>query len=99
MDDGGDESSALGARLRRARLAARSSQEELAERTGLSVRAISDLERGRTHRPYPRTIRMLAGALGIADTAALLAPHAGDRAETPIGVDGHAARAVPRQLP
>jgi tetratricopeptide (TPR) repeat protein/transcriptional regulator with XRE-family HTH domain len=56
-----------GARLRRQREACGLSQEELAARSGLSVRAISDLERGRTRRPYPRTVRMLADALGVAD--------------------------------
>src|SRR5581483_9917064 len=90
MGDGGGDSSALGAHLRRARLAIRISQEELAERTGLSVRAIGDLERGRTRRPYPRTVRVLADALGIPDAAALLATQAGDAQET---------RVVPRQLP
>ena len=37
----------LGDRLRRHRLAARLSQDELAERAGVSVRCLSDLERGR----------------------------------------------------
>ncbi len=57
----------IGCWLRRQREAARLTQEELAGRSGLSVRAISDLERGRTRRPYPRTIRLLADALGAPD--------------------------------
>jgi tetratricopeptide (TPR) repeat protein/transcriptional regulator with XRE-family HTH domain len=40
-------------------------QEELARKSGLSVRAISDLERGRSTRPYPRTARMLADAMAL----------------------------------
>ncbi len=61
---------AVGARLRCARIAAGMSQEELADQSGVSVRAISDLERGRTRRPYPRSIRLLATALRLPEPAA-----------------------------
>ncbi len=54
--------------LRRYRDAAELTQEELAERAGLSVRAISDLERGITPRPQRTTIRLLAEGLGLAGT-------------------------------
>ena len=56
-------------------LAAALSQEELAERAGLSVRAISDLERGVHRVPRLETVRMLADALALseADRAELLA--------------------------
>lgn len=40
-------------------------QEELAERAGLSPHAISALERGTRTRPYPHTVRSLAEALGL----------------------------------
>ncbi|MEV5576840.1 helix-turn-helix transcriptional regulator [Spirillospora sp. NPDC052269] len=40
-------------------------QEELAGRSGLSVRAISDLERGRTTMPQRKTVLLLSCALGI----------------------------------
>jgi tetratricopeptide (TPR) repeat protein/transcriptional regulator with XRE-family HTH domain len=60
---------ATGQRLRQARLAALLTLEELAESSGVSVRAISDLERGRTRKPYPRTVRLLAAALGLAGPA------------------------------
>jgi predicted ATPase/DNA-binding CsgD family transcriptional regulator/transcriptional regulator with XRE-family HTH domain len=53
--------------LKRHRLAAALSQEALAERAGLSARAISDLERGIHRAPYPDTIRLLAEALQIGD--------------------------------
>src|SRR3954454_11800262 len=49
--------------LRRYRLAAGLTQELLAERAGLSVRGISDLERGRRSSPYYGTVRMIADAL------------------------------------
>lgn len=41
-------------------------QEELASRAGLSVRAVSDMEHGRTRRPFLRSMRQLADALGLA---------------------------------
>ena len=50
----------LGMLIRRFRLAAGLSQEELAERSGLSVRGVSDLERGQRRIPRLETIRMLA---------------------------------------
>jgi len=40
------------------------SQEDLAADAKVSVRAISDLERGVTRRPHRETIRALAAALG-----------------------------------
>jgi WD40 repeat protein/transcriptional regulator with XRE-family HTH domain len=60
--DGG----ALGDRLRACRAAAGLSQEELAGRSGVSVRAIRDMERGRTRCPNRDSARLLAGALGLA---------------------------------
>jgi transcriptional regulator with XRE-family HTH domain len=51
--------------LQHYRLAAGLSQEELAERAGLSVRGISDLERGARRNPYPSTVRRLAAALRL----------------------------------
>ncbi|GAA2654844.1 tetratricopeptide repeat protein [Paractinoplanes durhamensis] len=43
------------------------SQEDLAERTGLSVRTIRYLESGKAGRPRPETVRLLADAFGLAD--------------------------------
>ena len=59
----------LGALLRGHRIAAGLSQEELAERAGLSRRAISDLERGARRAPYPATLRRLTKALNLSTTA------------------------------
>jgi predicted ATPase/DNA-binding XRE family transcriptional regulator len=42
-------------------------QEELAERAGLTPHAISALERGARTRPYPHTVRALAEALGLSE--------------------------------
>jgi tetratricopeptide (TPR) repeat protein/transcriptional regulator with XRE-family HTH domain len=44
---------------------ARLTQEELAERAKLSVRSVSDLERGVAQIPRIQTVRLLAGALGL----------------------------------
>ena len=51
--------------LRHYRRAAGLTQEELAERANLSVRAISDLERGLRTVPQRDTIRLLAQALDV----------------------------------
>jgi transcriptional regulator with XRE-family HTH domain len=56
----------FGALLRRARLAAGLSQEELAERANLSREAISTLERGTRRAPRQETIELLAEALQLA---------------------------------
>src|SRR5215204_2165021 len=65
----------FGTRLRRLREAAGLTQEELAERAGLSAKGISDLERGERRRPYPHTVRSLADALKLSgdERASLLA--------------------------
>jgi predicted ATPase/transcriptional regulator with XRE-family HTH domain len=53
----------IGEWVRHARKAARLTQEELAERAGVSVYTISNLERGIPHTPRPDTLRLLARAL------------------------------------
>jgi predicted ATPase/transcriptional regulator with XRE-family HTH domain len=55
----------FGTLLKRYRQAAFLSQETLAARAGVSVRAISDLERGIKHSPQRRTLALLVGALGL----------------------------------
>src|SRR3954465_9175397 len=57
------DSPSLGHLLRLLRTAAAFSQEVLAERAGLSVRALSDLERGVHQAPRLETVRLLADAL------------------------------------
>jgi len=51
--------------LQRYRAAAGVSQEELAERAGLSRRSISDLERGERRLPHVATVRRLAAAMDL----------------------------------
>ena len=53
--------------LRRYRELAGLAQEELAERAGLSAKAIGALERGDRRRPHPSTVRRLSAALGLSD--------------------------------
>ncbi len=98
----------LGEWLRQQRVASGLTQEDLAERSGVSVRAIADLERGRTRRPYPSSVRALARALGLPDTAGadLIARYragsgAADRAdhERARETESGAGVTVPRQLP
>ena len=74
----------FGALLRGYRVTAGLSQEALAERAGLSARAVGDLERGAKLRPHPETLRRLADALqlGSADRAALAAARPGFRPAT-----------------
>jgi tetratricopeptide (TPR) repeat protein len=55
----------FGGLLASRRQAAGLSQAELAERSGMSVRAISNLERGRTLWPHPDSVQRLADALGL----------------------------------
>lgn len=62
--------------LKRLRLAAGLTQEALAERAGVSPRAVSDLERDPRRIPRLDTVRLLADALALADA---------DRAALQIG--------------
>ncbi|HEU5423617.1 MAG TPA: helix-turn-helix domain-containing protein, partial [Nitrolancea sp.] len=85
--------SPFGVRLRRLRESAGLSQEQLAERAGLSANAIGALERGDRQRPYPNTVRALSDALELAPAEREeLATLARGRAEP-------AARPVPDGLP
>jgi transcriptional regulator with XRE-family HTH domain len=58
-------STSFGDLLRGLRRAASLSQEELAQRARLSVKAVGALERGERQRPYPNTVRALADALEV----------------------------------
>ena len=80
-------STSFGALLRSLRQAASLSQEELAQRARLSVKAVGALERGERLRPYPNTVRALADALGAStETRAALMDSAARRGLA----DGHA---------
>ncbi len=71
----GEQDAPFGAYLRRVREAAGLTQEDLAARSGLSAKGISDLERGARRRPHPHTVRALAEALELSEDerASLLA--------------------------
>lgn len=78
-------------------------QEEIAERSGLSVRAIGDLERGTVRRPQRKTVELLVAALGVTGAAADALTEAARavRRAVPGGESALAsgAEAVARQLP
>jgi len=75
--------------LRRRRLAAGISQDELASRSGVSTGAISALERGVRRSPYPHTIEHLAEALGLSPQERALFEMAAERRS-----DNQTAKAV-----
>jgi predicted ATPase/DNA-binding XRE family transcriptional regulator len=67
-DEGARDSvTAFGPLLKRLRTGAALTQEELAERAGVSARLISDLERGIILRPRRDTVQMLANGLRLVD--------------------------------
>jgi tetratricopeptide (TPR) repeat protein/DNA-binding XRE family transcriptional regulator len=56
---------AFGTLLRRYRIAAGLTQEELAERAGISRRSLGDMERGVVHTPRKDTVTLLTAALAL----------------------------------
>jgi tetratricopeptide (TPR) repeat protein/transcriptional regulator with XRE-family HTH domain len=94
-----EDDAAFSARLRACRQSARLSQQELAERSGLSVRAISNLERGRTRWPYRDSVCRLADALELhgAARAAFIGAAAGRRAAA--AARRQRRELIPRHLP
>ena len=79
----------FGALLRRHRLAAGLTQEALAERAGLSAKAVSDLERDPARTPRLGTVTLLADGLG-ADQDGRAELLAAARRRTPGGRAGQA---------
>jgi non-specific serine/threonine protein kinase len=82
---GSAEPSSFGELLRQHRLAAGLTQEELAERAGLSARGVQDLERGLRRSPHPDTTRRLVEALGLDDAERAVLLGAVDRAASSGG--------------
>jgi predicted ATPase/transcriptional regulator with XRE-family HTH domain len=82
MED--DPAASFAALLRRHRIATGLSQEALAERAGLSARAISDLERGARRAPYRETVRLLADALDLMPADRMALEAAVDRGRGPL---------------
>lgn len=60
-----DDAAIFGTRVAACRQSLRLSQQELAELSGLSVRTIRNLERGRIRWPHPNSVLRLADALGL----------------------------------
>jgi len=81
---------AFGAQLGDFRRSAGLSQQELGERSGLNIRAISNLERGRARWPHLDSVHRLADALGLRDQArAQFLPAAAPADDPGRGWPGH----------
>jgi tetratricopeptide (TPR) repeat protein len=98
------EGAAFGTQLSACRRSAGLTQQEVAGRSGLSIRAISNLELGRARSPHPGTVHRLADALGLqGDSRAGFLAAAGRRlgggAANPVPGDRPAHLVVPQQLP
>ena len=90
----------FGVLLRQHRVAAGFTQEQLAERSGLGVRTIRDLELGRVGRPHRESILLLSAALGLSVAARDGLSRAGG--QPPLSTTpgtGPSDWLVPRQLP
>jgi predicted ATPase/transcriptional regulator with XRE-family HTH domain len=87
--------------LKRYRVAAGLSQEALAQRAGLSARAISDLERGLHRVPHIATLDLLATALALSSSqrTMLLAAARPDLAVLPYEPNGVESPELPWRLP
>ncbi len=83
--------------LRQLRREARLTQEELAEAAGLSVRAVSYLERGVVTSPQKETVRLLADALGLIGPARAEFEASARGRPAPGGVAA-ATRTLPRDI-
>jgi transcriptional regulator with XRE-family HTH domain len=95
----------FGELVRGRRVAAGLTQEELAQLSGLGVRTISDIERGRIGRPHRRSVDLLCDALGLAAPGRDGTGRAPGWAPASLAdLDGRAGSTpllpvVPRQLP
>lgn len=86
--------------LSQLRLQAGLTQEELAERAGVSVRGLRKLERGLVERPHRRTLEALTIGLALSEEAGQqLVDFYRGGSRGPLAAAGRRARVVPRQLP
>jgi predicted ATPase/DNA-binding XRE family transcriptional regulator len=86
----------FGVMLRRLREDAGMTREGLAERAGLSPRAISALERSERQRPYPHTVHALAAALSLSPDHQAALEQAGRPQQVPVGREWSAPYLVGR---
>ncbi len=101
MSEGQGRQENFGKLVRRYRLALGLSQEELADRSGLSVKAIANIERGRTTRPHRHSVQSLGEALVLPDSQRRELDRAA-RAPAEVvhlAAAGTKSPPVPRQLP
>jgi transcriptional regulator with XRE-family HTH domain len=89
----------LGGLLRACRKVAGLSQRELADRSGLSIRAVSNIERGRSQWPYRDSLSRLADALGLQETARAEFLAAAPRRRLALELAPGSINDGPRQLP
>ncbi|TNC25479.1 tetratricopeptide repeat protein [Amycolatopsis alkalitolerans] len=96
-DQTDQEASAFGRLLLRHRRAARLTQAQLAAASGVSVRAVRDLERGRAQAAQQRSAAALADAMGLAreDRAEFLAAARDGRRRVPKADDDLSCRLPP----
>lgn len=95
---GGPPGRLVAAALRAARRAAGLTQEQLAQRCGLAVRTIRNLEQGQVARPQQRTVLVLADGLGLQGPDRkrfLRLARAATPAATPVGEAAGAAPGPP----
>ena len=85
----------FGGMLRRLRLAANLTQDELAERARISARSVGDIERGVSRAPRRDTVALLADALGLTEADRATFEAAARRLDGRSHSPSYDARAVP----
>jgi DNA-binding SARP family transcriptional activator/transcriptional regulator with XRE-family HTH domain len=95
----GESRGGVGQLLSRLRVDRGLSQEELADRSGMSVRAIRDLERGRVERPRRTSIALLCEALALTDGERAVFMRAAIDPDGSVENRPDPTAEVPRQLP
>ncbi len=91
-----DQPRAFGELLRHYRLAAGLTQQVLAKQSGVSVRGISDLERGARRSPYPDTVHRLVEALQLTDAECATLATAASRVSALAQTANPSPRGAPR---
>jgi predicted ATPase/transcriptional regulator with XRE-family HTH domain len=103
MRDAVGPTATFGGLLRRARLAAGLTQEALAEQSGVSAKAVSELERNAARTPRFATVTLLANVLGLdarqhAELVAAARPGTASWAEAGTATEASLRRMMPQPL-